>query len=99
VLPVQLGIGAAPGLPILFERGDVYYRGTYWDSLGVISIASDQLAVEDYPLAIAHELGHAFGLLHVDPAERRSVMNVGNLEVAPTGEDAAAVRAMWPSCR
>jgi hypothetical protein len=98
VLPVQITIGTGERdddvLPIHFEAG-VPYRAMYWDSIGVISINRERVAPADYSLAIAHEMGHAFGLLHVGPEERPSVMNVGNLEVAPTAEDAAGVRACW----
>ena len=31
--------------------------------------------------------------------ERPSVMNVSNLDVAPTDDDAAAVRVRWETCR
>jgi len=98
VLPVQITIGsgerAADVLPIHFES-DVPYRAMYWDSIGVISVSRDRLEPAEYPLAIAHEMGHAFGLLHVTPEERPSVMNVGNVEIAPTPEDAAGVHACW----
>lgn len=101
VLPVQIAVGtgarADDVLPIEFAPGDTFYRAIYWDALGTISVGRDRLAAEDYPLAIAHEMGHAFGLLHVD--DRPSVMNVSNLEIAPTAEDAAAVRALWASCQ
>ena len=101
VLPTQLAIGTGAQshdvLPLHFESG-VSYRAMYWDSLGVISVSRDLLDPADYPVAIAHELGHAFGLLHVDTSERPSVMNVGNLTRGPTADDAAAVRALWESC-
>lgn len=102
VLPTRIAIGGAGTanvLPIRFEPGDTFYRAIYWDSFGLISIGRDRLAPEDYALAIAHEMGHAFGLLHVAKADRASVMNVGNLEVVPNDEDAAAVRALWATCR
>lgn len=105
VLPVTIEVGEVgdwpadgPALAITFESGDTPYRAMYWDTLGEISISREHLAPGDYGLAIAHELGHAFGLLHVSPDDRASVMNVGNLEVAPTADDAAAVRALWASC-
>ncbi len=102
VLPTQITIGVMPGaadvLPIRFESGDTFYRAIYWDAFGEISVSRDRLAPEDYALAIAHEMGHAFGLLHVDKSERASVMNVGNLEIEPNDEDAAAVRALWDAC-
>lgn len=102
VLPVAITIGTGPRadavLPLHFETGDTFYRAMYWDKQGTISISRDHLAPAEYGIAIAHELGHAFGLLHVDPDERPSVMNVGNVEVAPNEADAAAVRALWTSC-
>lgn len=102
VLPVRLVVGtgdrAVDVLPVRFEAGDTFYRGIYWDAVGEIWIARDALAPEDYALAIAHEMGHAFGLPHIATTERASVMNVGNLEVVPNEEDAAAVRARWASC-
>lgn len=102
VLPTQITIGATPGaadvLPIRFESGDTFYRAIYWDAFGEISVSRDRLDPDDYALAIAHEMGHAFGLLHVDKSERASVMNVGNLVIEPNDEDAAAIRALWDAC-
>jgi predicted Zn-dependent protease len=47
---------------------------------------------------IAHELGHAFGLVHVSPDTRPSVMNPGNTTVAPNDGDRAALEALWGTC-
>jgi len=102
VLPTRIEVGAwpdaGPALPIFFESGDTFYRAVYWDSIGEISISREKLAADDWALALAHEMGHAFGLFHVDIEERASVMNVGNLEVVPDDADAAAIRALWPAC-
>ncbi len=46
----------------------------------------------------AHEIGHAMGLLHIDPARRASVMNPGNLSTTPTSADAAQLADLWGSC-
>ncbi|MGE0869369.1 MAG: hypothetical protein AB7P03_12440 [Kofleriaceae bacterium] len=102
VLPVTIEVAAPPqpdpALPLRFESGDTFFRAIYWDDVGQIWVGRDQLAPDDYPIAIAHELGHAFGLLHISPDERPSVMNVGNLELEPNEQDARDVAAMWPSC-
>ncbi len=102
VLPVHYEIvhDASPDvLRVRFSSGDSYFRAIYWDAVGTVEISRDRLAPADYPLAVAHELGHSFGLLHVDPSVRTSVMNVGNLSVSPTQDDAAEVSARWDSCR
>lgn len=103
VLPVRAQVGEpAPAqegeLAILFEGGDTFYRALYLDKRGEIAISREALVPEDYSLAIAHELGHAFGLFHVPLDQRPSVMNVGNLEVAPTEEDAREVSDLWEAC-
>lgn len=102
VVPARITIGSgtrAPDvLPVRFEPGDTFYRAIYWDAFGEIAISRDRLAPEHYGIALAHEMGHAFGLHHVEPSERISVMNVGNLEQGPTEDDAAGIAALWPSC-
>lgn len=102
VLPTRISIGdrtaATDVLPVRFVSGDTFYRAIYWDFEGSISISRDRLAEHDYALALAHELGHAFGLLHVRATDRASVMNEGNLELAPTTADAADVAARWSTC-
>lgn len=49
-------------------------------------------------ITIAHELGHALALEHVPPSARVSVMNAGNLTVAPAAGDAAELVARWGAC-
>jgi hypothetical protein len=108
VLPTRISVGTAAGgdgeigdgeLPISFEDGDTFYRAIYFDKWGEILISREKLAPEDYALAVAHELGHAFGLFHVPAQERASIMNVGNLDIVPSADDAFAVSALWDSCR
>lgn len=102
VLPTQISAGSALGeaneLSVFFDSGDTFFRAIYFDKLGAIFISRQKLAPEDFALAIAHELGHAFGLRHVPAQERASVMNVGNLVIAPNADDASAVGALWESC-
>ena len=102
VLPMQLVVGepsdTAPGLSIQFDSGDTFYRAIYFDNTGEILIGRDKLDPDDLALALAHELGHAFGLFHVPGSERLSVMNVGNLTIDPTPEDGLRVSDLWESC-
>ena len=49
-------------------------------------------------VTIAHEIGHAFGLLHVSVDDDASVMNDGNLVTEPNGFDVDALRSLWGAC-
>lgn len=84
---------AAATIAVTFERaGDAFYG--YYDA-GAIEI-NVGLGDDQRTITLAHELGHALGLAHI--TERASVMNPGNLVVAPTADDAAAIIARWGSC-
>lgn len=102
VLPTHIELaepGAeVEGLRVSFDSGDTFYRAMYWDNLGEITISREKLAAADQPMALAHELGHAFGLFHVEKGERLSVMNLHNLDIAPNQEDARAVGELWQAC-
>jgi hypothetical protein len=102
VLPTRIDIGDpvddSPVISIYFDPGDTFYRALYLDKRGEILVSRDRLSADDLGLAIAHELGHAFGLLHVSKDERPSVMNVGNLEFLPSAEDSHLVSDLWAAC-
>ncbi len=72
--------------------------GLYDDEAGVIYINTSVTDPDALAVTIAHELGHAVGLVHIPPATRGSVMNPGNQSIAPTPADAATVAARWASC-
>jgi hypothetical protein len=91
-------IPGAPTVPIHFEPAAGAFHGVYEDEQGVIYINSTLEDPGDRAITIAHELGHALGLPHIDVAERISVMNPGNLDVEPTDADADALAAIWGPC-
>jgi len=90
---------AGTSVPLRFADAPDAFHGVYDDRIGEVVI-NQRLAPTPDPLAstVAHELGHAMGLLHVPLAERASVMNPGNTTVAPTPEDVAALSGVWAAC-
>lgn len=91
------GDSSASSIPIQFQFAASPDHGLYDGQHGVIFV-NDDLTGEPLAVTLAHELGHAFGLVHVDPATRSSVMNPGNLSAVPTAADAAQVAALWGQC-
>ncbi len=85
----------AAHLPVRFER-TALYMGRFDDKEGVVWLARgvDERAAR--AIVLAHELGHAMGLYHVD--KRRSVMRAGNNRVPPLPEDGAALVRVWGQC-
>jgi hypothetical protein len=92
-------VGAEPpALLIRFQDAYPAIRGVYDDERG-IAFVNRQLS-DPYARAVtvAHEVGHAFGLTHVDPNERASLMNPGNIEILPTADDVVRLQALWGDC-
>jgi len=85
-----------PVLAVRFEDAAPVFHGIYLDDIGEVVINRGIMDPGIRAVVVAHELGHAFGLLHVE--DRDSVMNPGNLAVVPNADDAAALFALWPSC-
>lgn len=83
-------------IDIKFQTAATAARGLYDDENNVIYI-NDALTNPDMlRIVIAHELGHAFGLEHVEG--RPSLMNKGNLTQSITADDVAALQALWGPC-
>ena len=91
------GLESAPGAPeivITFEDAAPSFHGLYDDEAGMIYVNSRLTDPAARAIVIAHELGHAFGLPHIDV--RTSVMNRGNLSTTPTLDDVALIASCAP---
>jgi hypothetical protein len=86
---------AMPSLPVRFEPAAEPSHGLYEPESGRVRINTD-LTGRPLAVTIAHEIGHAFGLVHV--IGRPSLMNAGNLGIGPNEDDVAALEAVWGSC-
>jgi hypothetical protein len=90
---------AAPAtLEIRFDPAGDAFHGIY-DPVADRVLINRELPSDALGIVIAHELGHVFGLTHVAPAERSSLMNPGNLVTPPTDGDQRALESMWGRCR
>jgi hypothetical protein len=93
--PAAPSADAPPALPVHFEPAAAPSHGYFDPVLGEVLI-NDDLQARPLAVTIAHEVGHAFGLVHV--TGRPSVMNPGNLDVEPTAGDVAALATLWGQC-
>jgi hypothetical protein len=93
--------GETPSATIAIQFADAaaVFHGVYDPAADRVLINRDLADPAALAIVIAHELGHAFGLVHVSPAARLSLMNPGNLVTPPTGADQQAVEALWGRCR
>jgi len=85
-------------IPLRFEDAAPLFMGLYDDERGVIYVNGQLTDPRERTITVAHELGHAFGLLHVQADERPSLMNPGNVTFEPTPEDVAQVDEIWGGC-
>jgi hypothetical protein len=92
-----LGLRAGATLEVRFESASGAFHGLYDDDQGVIFINTQIADDTTLAIVIAHELGHAFGLVHV--TDRDSVMNPGNLTITPTLDDQAELARLWGACK
>jgi hypothetical protein len=95
--------GAAPlatstAIAIEFDAAAATFHGIYDPAADRVLINRDLTDPATLAIVIAHELGHVFGLVHIAPAERLSLMNPGNLITAPTDADQRALEALWGAC-
>jgi hypothetical protein len=86
---------AAPEIAIRFQRAAEPFHGYYDGATATVFINSD-LRGSAQAIVIAHEIGHAFALVHAGRGP--SVMTAGNLDTEPTAEDVAALASLWGAC-
>jgi hypothetical protein len=89
--------GTSEPIAVHFEKAAGMFHGLYDTNTGEVLVNQDLTDPAELEVVIAHEVGHAMGLPHVAAEKRRSVMNPGNLTVAPTEEDSASVQALCPA--
>lgn len=96
--PVRVDDGADAAISIAFRSAAPSIYGFYDDASATVYVNSGLDDDAQRAITIAHELGHAMGLGHVDVAARVSVMNAGNLTIAPAAGDVDALAAIWGAC-
>jgi hypothetical protein len=89
--------GGPAMLPIHFQTAAAPIHGLYDGPDGQVFI-NDDLSGEELAITLAHEIGHSFGLVHIAPDVRASLMNPGNLTVSITPDDIATLTALWGRC-
>jgi hypothetical protein len=84
-------IGEPADVRVEPATGAAAFYGFYDDATATVYVNTTITDAHARAVTIAHELGHALGLVHVPPEVRASVMNPGNLTVEPTAADAEAL--------
>lgn len=91
-------VPGAASLEIRFDAAGAAFHGVYQPGDNRVVINRDIADAGTLAIVIAHELGHAFGLAHVAPDARTSLMNPDNLITPPTDADQRALEALWGRC-
>lgn len=90
--------GDPPEITIAFRDAAAAIYGFYDDTTATVYVNIHLADDAQRAITVAHELGHALGLVHIAPAIRASVMNPGNLTIEPNDGDRVALARRWGSC-
>jgi len=96
VVALQRTLGPAD-VTIELVSGSPIFNGEY-EPADAVALVNTDLDADQTAITIAHELGHALGLVHVPAQQRASVMNPGNLVTWPNADDARAIVSRWGPC-
>ncbi len=88
----------AADVSIVFRDAPAAMYGFYDSPHATVYVNTRIVEPGERAITIAHELGHAFALVHIAADTRASVMNPGNLTIAPNAGDEAALVAAWGAC-
>jgi hypothetical protein len=83
-------------LPVHFQQAGAPFHGLYDAPNGQIFI-NDDLTDHQLAVTLAHEVGHAFGLLH--RTDQPSLMNPSNLMIEPQPVDIDTLETRWGACQ
>jgi hypothetical protein len=90
--------GEAAALTVDFRDAASSIYGFYDVTTATLYVNTRLVDPGQRAITIAHELGHALGLVHVPADARISVMNPGNLTTEPTTSDSLALQSLWGAC-
>jgi hypothetical protein len=82
-------------LPVHFQQAAAPVHGLYDAPNGQIYI-NDDLTDHQLAVTLAHEVGHAFGLVH--RTDQPSLMNPSNLMIEPQPVDIDTLETRWGAC-
>jgi len=95
---VEISRGDPALVEVQFRTAAQALYGFYEDATATIYINQGLSDRTQRAITVAHELGHAFGLDHIDPSVRASVMNPGNVTRMPNDADRTALAVKWGDC-